>query len=98
MTFEIFAAIILSFAIFAISLKNKALKSFFFLLTILSIIIGLTVAIYGKEVTENTSQGYQTYYVIPGGDAIIYGFGIVLLVMFTLVLLQITFNIFGERI
>lgn len=98
MVFEILAAIILSFAAFTLFLKNKALKNFFFLMTILMVIVSLAVSLYGKEIIETSSSTTIKYYQIPGGDALLFGFGLVLIVMLVIVMLQITFRIFGETI
>jgi len=80
----VFAIISALFGYFAISLNNQKYKSFFFLLSLLMVV--LTFASFYAKVEETCVVEGVSYclkwerkVIIPGHDAFIYGFGLLLI-------------------
>jgi len=92
----VFAILTAIFTLYSLFLKNDAYKKFFFLLSMLFVIITFT-SFYGKEVktcsnfnaTANTCLEWQTSISFAGRDPLIYGFGVLFLVFLALMALEI---------
>ncbi len=71
------------FGYFAISLSNQKYKSFFFLLSLLMVVLTFA-SFYGKVEETCVVEGasyclkWERKTIIPGNDALIYGFGLLL--------------------
>ena len=91
-----FAIITLIFVLYSIFLKNETYKKFFFLLSMLFVIITFA-SFYAKEneicVEFSTSTGeciaWQRTLNFGGTEALIYGFGLLFLTFIALVALEI---------
>ena len=90
-----FIAVSLISAYFAINLKNESYKTFFLLFTFLNILLSFASAFYSKEITACTSYqnstclNYEKTYSMPGSDAVVYGYGLLLITFLVLTLLGI---------
>lgn len=96
----IFAAMMVCFVLLTLFMKNEYYKNFFLLMFLLSIVIGMGVIRGSKTISEclelanSTCVKYEEYYQIPGSDALIYGFGLVLVVFLTITLVTIIVRAF----
>ena len=92
----VFAILTAIFTLYSLFLKNEAYKKFFFLLSMLFVIITFT-SFYGKEVQvcsnfnsmTNTCMEWQTSITFSGTEPLIYGFGLLFLVFLALMALEI---------
>jgi hypothetical protein len=82
-------------AYFAINLKNESYKTFFLLFTFLNILLSFASVFYSKEITactryeNSTCLNYEKTYFVPGSDAVVYGYGLLLITFLILTLLGI---------
>jgi hypothetical protein len=80
-------------AYFAINLKNESYKTFFLLFTFLNILLSFASAFYSKEVTvctnyaNSTCLNYEKTIEMPGSNAVVYGYGLLLITFFILTLI-----------
>jgi hypothetical protein len=92
----VFAILTTIFTLYSLFLKNEIYKKFFFLLSMLFVIITF-VSFYGKEVktcvdfnsSANTCLEWQTSVSFGGTEPLIYGFGLLFLVFLALMALEI---------
>jgi hypothetical protein len=92
----VFAILTAIFTLYSLFLKNEVYKKFFFLLSMLFVIITFT-SFYGKEVntcinfnsSANTCTEWQTSLSFGGTEPLIYGFGLLFLVFLALMALEI---------
>jgi hypothetical protein len=92
----VFAILTTIFTLYSLFLKNESYKKFFFLLSMLFVILTFS-SFYAKEVqvcsnfdaTTNTCLEWQTSISFAGTEPLIYGFGLLFLVFLALMALEI---------
>jgi len=92
----VFAALTFLFGFFAIFLKNETLKTFFFLLTLLMVVVDVSLPKILSETktclqfnANNVCEKWEIKDNLIANEAFIYAFGILLVLFFFITLIQL---------